>query len=119
MKNNGLVKFLVNVVVLLITAYIVPGFIIANFLTAIIAAIVIAIVNALLKPIMMFISLPINILTFGLFTFIINGFLLWFASLFVPGFDIAGFWTAVLGSIVITLVSSVLNSLLVSNKDEN
>lgn len=102
-------------VALLITANILQaieiGFKVNNLSTALIAAVVIGIVNAIIRPILKILAFPITLLTFGLFTFVINGFSLWLASLLTPsyGFMIDGPLAALLGSIVLSIVSSAIN----------
>lgn len=105
-----LAKWITNVLVLLITAYLVPGFSISSYVTAFLVVIVIAVLNTLIKPILIIFTLPINILTLGLFTFIINAIILELASLFVKGFVIESFGTAIIASIIMTAVSFVVNS---------
>jgi putative membrane protein len=83
---------------------------VTSFFAAFFAAAVLGILNALFRPILIVITLPINILTLGLFTFVINALLLKMASGVVPGFYVEGFWSAVFGSLIISLVSWVLNS---------
>ncbi|NJM17516.1 MAG: phage holin family protein [Richelia sp. SL_2_1] len=109
-----LLTWLGTAVSLLITAYIVPEFVIKSFVAALVAAVVIGLVNAFIRPILSILTLPINLLTFGLFTFVINGFTLWLASILTPnyGFTIGGPLAALLGSIVLAIVSSVINYLL-------
>jgi putative membrane protein len=83
---------------------------VAGFFSAFFAAAVLGILNALFRPILLILTLPINILTMGLFTFVINAFLLMMASGVAPGFYVEGFWPAVFGSVIITLVSWLLSS---------
>ncbi|MBO3462281.1 phage holin family protein [Aetokthonos hydrillicola Thurmond2011] len=101
-------------VALLITANIVPGFYIKNFFTALIATLIIGLVNAFVKPILGFLAFPITLITFGLFTFVLNALTLWLASALTPGhsFEIRGIGAALLGSIVLAVVSSVISYLL-------
>jgi putative membrane protein len=98
-------------VALLITANFVPGFDVRDFLSALVAVIVIGLVNAFIRPILKFLAFPITLLTFGLFTFVINAFSLWLASNLTPGygFEIRGFFPAFFGSIVLTIVSSMIS----------
>ena len=100
---------------LLITTEIVPGFIVKTFGAALIAAIVIGLVNAVIRPILMILTFPITLVTLGLFTFVINALSLWLASGITPGsgFQINGFIPALLGSIVLSIVSSIINKLVV------
>lgn len=96
---------------LLITAHIVPGFFIKSFVAALVASVVVGLVNAIIRPILSLLTFPINLLTFGLFTFVVNGFTLWLSTLFTPdyGFTIRGPLAAFFGSIVLAIVSSVIN----------
>lgn len=104
-------RLLINTISLLVVAYLVPGFSLAGLGAAVIAAVVIGIVNTLIKPILQLIALPISILTFGIAAFLINVLLLWGSSKLVPGFEIATFSSALIGSVVLSLVSWFLNKL--------
>ena len=106
-----LVRLAINVFALFVVEYLVPGFYLASIRTAIVAAIAIGIVNTLIKPILQLIALPISILTFGIAAFLINVLLLWGTSKLVPGFVISGFSTAIMASIVLSLVSWFLQKL--------
>ncbi|MHB8975030.1 MAG: phage holin family protein [Pirellulaceae bacterium] len=106
-----IIRLAINVAALFIVEYLVPGFRLAGFTTAVVAAIVIGIVNTLIRPILQLIALPISILTFGVAAFLINVFLLWLSSRLVPGFEIVNFWTAIVASVVLSLVSWFLNRL--------
>lgn len=94
--------------------YINIGFKVDNFMTALLAALVIGIVNAIIRPILRVLASPITLLTFGLFTFVVNGFTLWIASVLTPsyGFIIEGPIAALLGSIVLSFVCSSINYML-------
>jgi len=104
-------RLAINVLTLLIVAYLVPGFQLASLWAAVVAAIVIGIVNTFFRPILQLIALPISILTFGIFAFLINVFLLYATSKIVPGFEIANFWTAIIASIVLSVVSWFMHML--------
>jgi putative membrane protein len=104
-------RLAVNVFALLVVEYLVPGFYLSDIWTAIVAAIAIGIVNTLIKPILQLIALPISILTFGLAAFFINVSLLWIVSKLIPGFLINNFTTAILASIVLSLISWFLHKL--------
>ncbi len=104
-------RLAINVFALFVVEYLVPGFKLAGIETAIVAAIVIGIVNTLIKPILQLIALPISILTFGIAAFLINVGLLYLTSKVIPGFIIASFTTAIMASIVLSLVSWFLNKL--------
>jgi putative membrane protein len=93
------------------TAYILPGVTVTSFLSAVVAGFVLSVVNRLIKPVLLLVTLPINFLTLGLFTFVINGLLVLLVSGLVPGFQVDGFLTAILFSIVISIVGWGLNSL--------
>jgi len=107
-----LIRWLVNALALLGLAYYLPGIEVSGFYTAMITALVLGLANAIIKPIIVILTLPINILTLGLFTFVINAFLFWFVGTVVKGFEVAGFWAAFEGALVMTIISSLLNSLL-------
>lgn len=106
-----LLTWLVAAISLMITAYIVPGFVVKSFVAAAIAAIVLGLVNAIVKPILVLLTLPLTILTLGLFLFVINAFTIWLAGAITPGFTVTGFGPALVGSIVLTLVASAINFL--------
>lgn len=109
-----LLTWLGTAIALLITAHFVPGFIVKSFVAALIAAVVLGLVNAFVRPILRLFAFPITLITFGLFTFVINALTLWLASALTPGygFIIRGFLPALLGSIVLAIVSTIINFLL-------
>ncbi len=107
-----LARFIVMVAALLIVTYLVPGFKLSGIWTAVVAAVVISLANIFVKPVLQLIALPISILTLGLSAFLINVFLLWGISTFVPGFVIVNFWAAVISSILLSLVTWFLNLLI-------
>ncbi|WP_016950421.1 phage holin family protein [Anabaena sp. PCC 7108] len=109
--KHFLLTWLGTAIALLITAKIVPGFIIKTFVAALVAAIVIGLVNAIIRPVLSLLAFPITLITFGLFTFVINALTLWLASSLTPGshFIIQGFVPAFFGSIVLAVVSSIIN----------
>jgi putative membrane protein len=104
------VRWLILTVAVLAAAYFVDGIRVAGFGSAFFAAAVLGILNTILKPVLIVITLPVNILTLGLFTLVINALLLKMASGVIPGFDVQGFWPAVFGAILISIVSWILNS---------
>ncbi|HEV3157581.1 MAG TPA: phage holin family protein [Candidatus Baltobacteraceae bacterium] len=103
------IKVLINAVALIAVAYLIPGVHVAGIGAALIAAVVLGVVNAILRPLLVLLSLPLEILTLGLFTFVINAFLFWFVGRFVPGFTVDGFGAALVGSILVSIVSFVLS----------
>jgi|SRR3989344_8924347 len=109
---NLVIKWFVNALTLIIVSQLIPGFQLENFSTAIVAAFIIGLVNVFLKPILLLLTLPINFLTLGLFTFVINALLLLLAANLTPGFGVDGFGTALIASILITVISTLLHTLL-------
>ncbi|WKZ29539.1 MAG: phage holin family protein [Patescibacteria group bacterium] len=105
-------RWVLNAAALLLVAYLVPGVHVAGFYTALMAALILGIVNALIRPLLILLTLPITIVTLGLFTFVINALLLWFVSTVVKGFAIDGFVPALLGALVLWAMSVITNSLL-------
>ncbi len=104
-----LVTILATALGLLVVDMVVPGVDIANFPAALIAAVVIGFVNAFIAPIVKFLSLPLTFITLGLFSFVVNGILLWLASVIVPGFTMNGILALILAPIVLSFVSTFLN----------
>lgn len=102
---------LITALSLLVASYLIPGFTVRNFAAAVIAALVLGLINAVIRPVMLFLTLPITILTLGLFTWVINALMIGLAALFVPGFSVSGFLPALIGSLVVSLVSSLLNTI--------
>ena len=105
-------KFIMRIIVTSVIAfglsYILKGIQIDSFWTAIILAVVLAVLNGILKPILVILTFPITIVTFGLFLFVINAAIILLADKFIDGFDVDGFWWALLFSLLLSIVSSVL-----------
>lgn len=115
-----LARWLISALGLLAAAYLVPGIEISGFYIALIVAVVLGLVNAVIRPVLIILTLPINILTLGLFTFVINGLLFWFVASFIEGFSVTGFWAAFFGAVVVSIVSWLGSQLLLSdNKIKN
>lgn len=110
-----LVRWLILTVAIILASYLLKGIQIGGFFSAFFAAAILGVLNAFFRPIVIILTLPINILTLGLFTFLINAFMLKLASGVIPGFDVRGFWSAVFGSLLISAVSWLLSSF-VNNK---
>ena len=109
------VRLIINMVAILIISYLFPRMIrVDGFFVALVAAFLLAIVNTILRPILVFLTFPITLLTLGLFLLVINGLMLWLVSALVRGFHVSGFWGAVLGSILISIVSWILSRFLPS-----
>ncbi len=104
-----LLTWLATAVSLFLTAFIVPGLTIVSFSSAIVGAAVLGLVNAVVKPILVLFTLPLTILTLGLFLLVVNALALGLVSYLTPGLTIAGFFPAVFGSIVLTIVSGLVN----------
>ena len=83
-----------------------------SFVTALIVALVLGLINTLIRPLLVLLTLPVTILTLGLFIFVINGLLFWAVGSFVPGFHVAGFWPGVFGAIVYSVISMILSALI-------
>lgn len=92
-----------------IAAYLLPGIVVRGFIPALLAALFLGIVNTLIRPILLLITLPINVLTLGLFTFVINAVLVLLVSKVITGFEVKGFWWAVLFSIVLSIIQYILH----------
>lgn len=107
-----IIHWLVMTASIMLVAYVMPGVTVSGFFSALWVALFLGIVNVLLKPLLILITLPINILTLGLFTFVINGLLILLASSVIKGFQVSGFWVAVLFSILLSIVNFLLNFLL-------
>ncbi|MCG6909299.1 MAG: phage holin family protein [Deltaproteobacteria bacterium] len=103
------IRWLTLTVSIIVTAYLVDGIQVNGFWSAFFAAAVLGILNAFFRPIILILTLPINLLTLGLFTFVINALLLLMASGVISGFHVAGFWSAVFGALLIGLVSWLIN----------
>jgi len=106
-----LLRWLLNAAALLLVAYLVPGFHVSTFYSALIVALVLGILNAVIKPIIVILTLPINILTLGLFTLVINAVLIWFVSTIVKGFTVDSFLAALVGGVILWVMSWITNAL--------
>lgn len=105
-----IIRWILNAATLLAIAYWLPGVEVAGFYIALITAFILGLVNVIIKPILILLTLPINILTLGLFTFFINGLLFWFVASFVDGFNVTGFGAAFFGALIMTIVGWILDS---------
>jgi len=114
MLTHIIVGWFVSALALWIVAQIIPGIELQGFGTALVATIVIAIVNGVLGPVLKFLTFPLILVTLGLFLLVINALLLKLASALVPGFAVRGFLNAVLGSVVLTILNSILRRLVFS-----
>jgi putative membrane protein len=106
-----LIRLIVNAIALIAVAYVIPGIHVSGIVGALVAALILGIVNAILRPILIIISLPLEIVTLGLFTFVINGLLFWLVGALHVGLYVDGFWPAFWGAIVMGIVSWILSLL--------
>lgn len=104
-----LISLLVNGLAVFITAYLLPGVQLENMLTAILVAAVLSLLNAIVKPLLILLTIPITFFTFGLFLLVINALIIMLASYLVPGFNVDGFWWALLFSVVLALVNAIFD----------
>jgi len=105
-----IIRWLILTAAIMLTAFLLEGIQVNGFFSALAAAAILGILNAIFRPVLILLTLPINILTLGLFTFVINGLLLMMASCSISGFKVSGFWAAFFGSIIISIVSWILSS---------
>jgi len=101
---NAIIKWLLYALAIVFVSWIIPGIRVENFLSAMFVCIIIALINTFIKPFLEIITLPINILTLGLFSLILNALLLMLATWITPGFEVDGFLSALLGSLLLSLL---------------
>lgn len=113
-----IVRWFINALALMLVAYLYSGVQVSGIVAALIAALVLGLVNAFIRPILVFLTFPVTILTLGLFIFIINAFLFWFVAEIVDGFKVSGFVAALLGSLMFSVVSLVTSWLVFDKKKD-
>lgn len=106
--QGWLLRWLLNILAILLTAAILPGFELTIW-AAIVGSIFLGIINAIIRPILIILTLPLNIISLGLFTFVINGFMLWITHITIRGFDLHSFWWAILSAIVLSIISFIIS----------
>jgi putative membrane protein len=106
-----LLRWLISAGAIFLVPYVVPGVSVHDFWTAIVAALIIGLINIFIKPVLLILTLPVNIVTLGLFTLVINAVLFWFASTIVKGFEVDGFIAAFLGALAFWLIAWFGNAL--------
>jgi len=111
-----ILRLIINALIILGIAYYFPGITVSGFYSALIIALVLGLVNALIRPIIILLTLPVNVLTLGLFTLVINALLFWFVSTIVKGFEVDGFGPAFWGALVLSIVSWLTSSFIKSIK---
>lgn len=107
---NFIIKLLLSGLAVITAAYLLPGVYISGFISAIVVAIVLGLFNALVRPILIILTIPVTIFTLGLFIFVINAIIILMVSSILNGFEVDGFWWALAFSIVLTIVTSIINS---------
>ena len=105
-----LLVWLVNTVALIAVAYLMPSISVASFSSALIAALILGLVNTFVRPVLILFTLPATILTLGLFIFVLNGLLFWLAGSFIEGFVVGGFWAGFFGAILFSIVSWIVSA---------
>ena len=113
-RNPFITRWFVTFAAELITERILPGIAADGIITLLATALVLGILNAVLRPVLMIITLPLTVMTFGLFALVINGIVLALTAVLIPGFYVAGFWSAVFGAILISLAGTIINALMKS-----
>ena len=111
-----LIVWLINAAALFALPYLMSSIKVDSPVTALIAALVLGLINTFIRPVLVLLTLPATLLTLGLFIFVINGLLFWFVASFIEGFRVAGFWSAVLGAILYSIISWALSALLLPKK---
>ncbi|MFO1304224.1 MAG: phage holin family protein [Burkholderiales bacterium] len=111
-----LLTWLINAVALLALPYVFSSITVDSFFTALLVAIVLGFINSIIRPLFILLTLPVTLLTLGLFLFVINGLLFWAVGSFWPGFHVEGFWTGVFGAIVYSIISWALSALIMPRK---
>ena len=107
-----IISWIVSAMVIFSIAYVLPGVHVANFTSALVVALILGIINAFVKPVLLIVTLPINILTLGFFTFILNAILILLVSQIVPGFVVDGFLWAFIFGIILSVANTFVNTLL-------
>jgi putative membrane protein len=108
--------WLINTLALIAVAYLMPSISVSSFSSALVAALVLGLVNTVIRPILVLLTLPVTVLTLGLFILVINGLLFWLVGSFIQGFYVPGFWPAFWGAIVYSLISWLLSALILHHR---
>lgn len=108
---NWIIRLLLNGLAVVLAAYLLPGVSVENYGTALLVALILAVVNVIVKPILVVLTIPITILTLGLFLLVINAALILFVDNLVSGFHVSGFWWALLFSLILSIFNSLFNDL--------
>jgi putative membrane protein len=111
-----LLVWLINAIALIAVAYLLPSISVSSFTSALIAALVLGLVNAIIRPVLVLLTLPVTVITLGLFILVINALLFWFVGSILQGFHVQGFWGAFIGSILFSIVSWLLSTLVLKDR---
>ena len=112
-----LLLWILNAVALLLVTYLLPSIQVSGFGSALIAALVLGFINTLVRPVLAILTLPITLLTLGIFYLVLNGLLFWLAGALLPGFEVGGFFSAIVGAILYGLIAWGLSALIPNKKD--
>lgn len=112
-----ILTWVINALALLIITYLVPSIHIKSFGTALIIAIVLGLINKVIRPVLILLTLPVTVVTLGLFILFVNALCFWFASSLLKGFEVSGFWSAFFGSILYSIVSWLLSALIFGQRN--
>jgi len=122
MKDDAmrlLITWLINAVALMALPFLMSSVQVTNFTTALIAALVLGLVNTLIRPVLVILTLPVTVVSLGLFILVINALLFWMVSHWIDGFNVNGFWSAFIAAILYSIISWALSTLLLKDKDGN
>ena len=108
---NGIIRFLLSGLAVLLTAYLLPGVEVTNFGYALLVAAVLSLANAIVRPVLIIFTIPITVLTLGLFLLVINALMILLVDYFVPGFEVSGFWWALAFSLILSIFNSMFADL--------
>lgn len=106
---NMILRWALYALTIVFVAWLIPGISVENFLSAMLVCLIIGLINIFIRPLIEFISLPVTFLTFGLFALVINAGLLWLAGYITPGFEVNGFLSALIGSIVLSILTTIVD----------
>ena len=110
-----LARVILNGIAIIVAAWLIPGLQLSGLLPALIAGAILGVVNALVRPVLLILTLPLTLVTLGFFIFVVNALCLGLTAALVPGFEISGFWAAFFGALLVTIVSWILSGLLASD----
>ena len=113
-----LARLVLNGIAIVLAAWVLPGLHVSGPFAALVAGAILGFINAIVRPVLLFLTLPLTLITLGLFIFVLNALCLGLTAALVPGFDIDGFWWAVLGALLVSMVSWILNGIFVSAREQ-